>query len=185
MAESFASESRWRTLAAVALVGGGLFLMGVVGLRGCAGGGSGSGASLGTEVGRVAIRDAAGGRRTLADYRGQVVLVDVWATWCPPCRAALPEVAELQKAGGGDYVVLPVSVDQGGFGDVQPFLAQNPQLGLRAFIPDGKDGLAPFGEIRGIPTTLIIGRDGKLRERLVGYREGAMKQALDAALRAR
>jgi len=171
-------------LGAAILVGGGLLLVGFVGIRGLFGG-AGGGASVGADVSRVAFRDAEGARRTLADYKGKVVVVDVWATWCPPCRKSLPEVAELQKAGGDRYVVLPISVDRGGWGDVKPFLAQNPQLGLTAYVPDGATGLEPFGEIRGIPTTLIIDREGRVLKSWAGYGEGMAKRALDEALKGR
>ncbi len=184
MSETYVPESRWRMVAAAVLVGGGLLLGGVVVARGMFGGGS-EGASKGTDVSRVAFRDAEGNRRTLAEFKGKVVLVDVWATWCPPCRKALPEVAELQKAGGDRYVVLPISVDRGGWGDVRPFLVQNPQLGLTAFLPDGAKALEAFGEIRGIPTTLIIDRQGRLVQRWSGYGEGMARRALDEALKAR
>ncbi|GLH73790.1 hypothetical protein GETHLI_22920 [Geothrix limicola] len=182
--DTYVPESRWRMAAAAALVGFGLLLGGFAVFRGVFGGG-GEGASSGTDVSRVAFRDAEGNRRTLADFKGKVVLVDVWATWCPPCRRSLPEVAELQKAGGEAYVVLPISVDRGGWNDVKPFLAQNPQLGLQAFVPDGAKGLEPFGEISGIPTTLVIDRKGKLIQRWSGYGEGLAKRALDEALKAR
>ena len=184
MSDTYGPESRWRTLVAALLVGGGLLLGGVVVMRGCSGGGS-EGAAKGTDVSRVAFRDAEGNRQTLADFKGKVVLVDVWATWCPPCRKSLPEVAELQKASGDTYAVLAISVDRGGWGDVQPFLAQNPQLGLKAHVPDGAQGLEPFGEIPGIPTTLIIDRQGRLVKRWSGFGEGMAKQALDEALKAR
>lgn len=184
MSDAYVPESRWRLALAALLVGGGLLLGGVALVRGLSGG-SGEGASPGTDVSRVAFRDAEGNRQTLADYKGKVVLVDVWATWCPPCRASLPEVAELQKAGEDRYVVLPISVDRGGWGDVKPFLAQNPQLGLRAFLPDGAKALDGFGEISGIPTTLIVDRQGRLVKRWSGYSEGMSKRALDEALRSR
>jgi thiol-disulfide isomerase/thioredoxin len=184
MSDAYVPESRWRMLAAVLLVGGGLLLGGVVLFRGLFRGDS-EGATRGADVSRVAFRDAGGNRRTLADFRGKVVLVDVWATWCPPCRKSLPEVAELQKAGGDRYVVLPISVDRGGWGDVTPFLAQNPQLGLTAFVPDDAKALDAFGEISGIPTTLIIDRQGKLVQRWSGYGEGMARKALDEALKAR
>ena len=184
MSDAYVPESRWRLAVAALLVGSGLLLGGVALVRGLSGGG-GEGASSGTDVSRVAFRDAEGNRRTLADYKGKVVLVDVWATWCPPCRRSLPEVAELQKAGSDRYVVLPISVDRGGWADIQPFLAQNPQLGLTAFIPDGAKALDAFGEISGIPTTLIVDRKGKLVQRWSGYGEGQAKRALDEALRGR
>jgi thiol-disulfide isomerase/thioredoxin len=184
MSDTYVPESRWRLAAAAILVGGGLLLGGLAVARGLFGGGS-EGASKGTDVRRVAFRDAEGHRQTLADLHGKVVLVDVWATWCPPCRRSLPEVAELQKAGGDRYVVLPISVDQGGWGDVKPFLAQNPQLGLTAYLPDGGKALDAFGEIRGIPTTLIIDRNGRLVRRWSGYGEGMARRALEEALKAR
>ncbi len=184
MSDTYVPESRWRLIVAAVLVGGGLLLGGSAMARGMFGGGS-EGASRGTDVSRVAFRDAGGNRHTMAEFRGKVVLVDVWATWCPPCRRSLPEVAELQKAAGDRYVVLPISVDRGGWGDVKPFLDQNPQLGLTAYLPDGGKALDAFGEIRGIPTTLVIDREGKLVKRWSGYGEGLAKRALDEALKAR
>lgn len=181
MADAYVPESRWRMAAAALLVGGGLLLGAVVLWRGLRGGG----AQAGTDVSAVAFRDAEGNRRSLADYRGKVVLVDVWATWCPPCRKSLPEVAELQRAGGEAYAVLPISVDETGWAAVTPFLARNPQLGLRAFVPDGPRGLAPLGEIRGIPATFVIDREGRVVKQWAGYGEGLAKRALEEALKGR
>jgi len=184
MSDAYVPESRWRLAVAFLLVGGGLLLGGFALTRGMFGGG-GEATASGADVSGVVIRDAEGNRHTLADFRGKVVLVDVWATWCGPCRQSLPEVAQLQKAGGDRYVVLPISVDRGGWGDVTPFLAQNPQLGLKAYLPDGGGALEPFGEIRGIPTTLIIDRQGRLVKRWSGYGEGMAKRALEEALKGR
>ena len=58
---------------------------------------------------------ASGATRTLADYRGQVVLLNVWATWCVPCRTEMPTLDRLQASlGGADFEVAPVSIDRGG-----------------------------------------------------------------------
>lgn len=184
MSDAYVPESRWRMMAAILLVGGGLLLGGVALTRGMFGGGS-EGAASGSDVSRVAFLDAEGNRHTLAEFKGKVVLVDVWATWCPPCRRSLPEVAELQRAGGDAYVVLPISVDRGGWGDVKPFLAQNAHLGLTAFLPAGAGALDAFGEISGIPTTLVVDRRGRLVQRWSGFAEGKAKRALDEALKAR
>jgi thiol-disulfide isomerase/thioredoxin len=181
MAEAYVSESRWRAALAGLLVVGGLLLGGFAVFHGILGGGS-EGPKSGTDVRSVAFLDAAGTRHTLAEFQGKVVLVDVWATWCPPCRKSLPEVAELQKGGGDRFVVIPISVDREGWGAVTPFLAQNPQLGLTAFVPEGPKALDAFGEISGIPTSLIIDRQGRLVKRWSGYGEGMARQALDEAL---
>jgi len=157
-------------------------------LAGCSFGGSGGDkgpveASSRKRVSQVEFLDGSGAKRSLAEFNGKVVVVDVWATWCPPCRASLPEVAALQKRGGEDFIVLPISVDRGGWGDVSPFLNANPHLGLEAFLPAGSRALSPFGEIRGIPTTLIVDRHGRLRERWSGYFAGRAEKALEEALR--
>jgi thiol-disulfide isomerase/thioredoxin len=136
-------------------------------------------------VSHAAVLDVNGQRSTFADRHGKVLLVDVWATWCPPCRMSLPEIAALQKKAGDDYEVLAISVDKGGWKDIVPFLRENPQLGLRAAVPAGGDGLAPLGEIRYIPTTLVIDRQGRIRARWSGYRPGQAEQALAQALKER
>jgi hypothetical protein len=68
---------------------------------------------------------------------------------------------------------------------VKPYLAKNPQLGLAAYVPDGAKGLEPFGEIRGIPTTILIDRQGRVVKRWAGYGEGMAKRALEEALKGR
>jgi thiol-disulfide isomerase/thioredoxin len=134
-------------------------------------------------VSDVTYVDASGQKHQLAEHIGKVVLVDVWATWCPPCQRSLPEIAALQRQEGSDYVVLAISVDRGGWEDVHPFLKSNSQMGLEAVLPAGSGALGSFGAIPGIPTTLVIDRHGGLRERWSGYYEGRAEKALRAALR--
>lgn len=133
-------------------------------------------------VSHATFQDASGQTRTLAEFTGKVVLIDVWATWCPPCRKSLPEVAALQKKGGTDFHVLAVSVDRGGWSDVNPFLASNASLGLEAMIPGPGAGLEPFGSISAIPTTIVVDRQGRIRERWMGFQPGKAEQALQQAL---
>ena len=127
--------------------------------------------------------DATGVTHSLAEHLGKVVVVDVWATWCPPCRKSLPEIAVLQAKEDLDYAVLAISVDQGGWADVRPFLNANTQLGLKAVLPADAKALKPFGAIDGIPTTFILDRHGRLRERWSGYYEGRAEKALQEALK--
>lgn len=134
-------------------------------------------------VSKVGYLDSSGTQRMLAEHIGKVVLVDVWATWCPPCRTSLPEIAALQQQGKReDYVVLAISVDKEGWEAVRPYLNANPQLGLQAALPVGRGALAPFGRISGIPTTIVVDRHGRLRERWSGYYEGRAAKALREAL---
>jgi thiol-disulfide isomerase/thioredoxin len=141
--------------------------------------------NVGADARSVAFLDADGGRHTLAEYAGKVVVVDVWATWCPPCRASLPEIAELQAASGDRYAVLPISVDNGGFGDVKAFLQQQTgQLAaLKAYVPESRDALDAFGSITGIPTTILVDADGKIITRWSGYGPGQTEKALKEALK--
>lgn len=131
---------------------------------------------------RVMYVDSSGVEHSLAEHIGKVVVVDVWATWCPPCRRSLPEIATLQAKEDLDYAVLAISVDQGGWEDVRPFLNSNIQLGLKAVLPTDSKALKPFGSIEGIPTTFIIDRQGRLRERWSGYYEGRAEKALKEAI---
>ena len=145
-------------------------------------------AGVGTSVASVRVRDAQGRVSALGDLRGKVVLVDVWATWCGPCRAALPEIVKLQKAADGRYAVVAISVDRGGFDDIRPFLegaaGLHPELAVEPVVPADRSALAPFGEIRGIPTTFVLDREGRIVARWSGFQAGRpeleLKKALDS-----
>lgn len=140
-------------------------------------------ARKGQDVSAVAYLDASGARHTLAEERGKVVVVDVWATWCPPCRKTLPGLAKLAAAGGNDYTVVPISVDDDGFKAVTPFLEQHPELAaLPGLMPDGANGIAPLGQVQGIPTTFILDREGKVLDAWSGVQEERLAAGLKQAL---
>ena len=140
-------------------------------------------APKGQDVTAVAFLDAAGTRHTLAEFKGKVVIVDVWATWCPPCRKSLPNLARLAAAAGQDYAVVPLSVDDEGLQAVQPFLQQHADLAaLPALVPDGNHGLAPLGQVQAIPSTFLLDREGKVLDAWSGLQEARLERGLKAAL---
>jgi thiol-disulfide isomerase/thioredoxin len=120
--------------------------------------------------------DAAGATRTLADFAGKGVVLNFWATWCMPCVAELPSLAEL-AAKAPEVVVLPVSTDHGGLAVVQDFYRSHGIAGLGIWL-DPKGAASEALHLRGLPTTLIIDRQGRERGRLEGGADWASAAAV-------
>jgi cytochrome c biogenesis protein CcmG/thiol:disulfide interchange protein DsbE len=123
----------------------------------------------------------------LRGHLGQVVLIDFWATWCGPCRMAIPHLIELQKKfGGQNFTVVGVSLDQQGPDVVRPF-AQQWNLNYPVVVDTDGSLARAYGGIRAIPTTLVIDRQGRVfGDPLVGYRpfeeyEDLVRRALKAS----
>jgi peroxiredoxin len=114
------------------------------------------------------LTDIEGNVVKLSDYRGKVVILDFWATWCPPCRKGIPDFIELQSEyNAGDLVILGISVDQGDL-SVVPAFAKEYRINYPVLYAN-MQVVQAYGGISGIPTTFIIGRDGKVRNRVVGF----------------
>ena len=118
--------------------------------------------------GDIAFGDAGGAPLTIADKRGKVVLLNLWATWCPPCVREMPSLDHLQaRLGGAGFEVVAVSVDRAGAQVVDPFYAR---MGLehlaKYFDPTSRISRA-LGVI-GLPTTVLIDRDGNEVGRVAG-----------------
>jgi len=114
-----------------------------------------------------ALVDLAGKPVTSESLKGKVVIVDFWATWCGPCRAAIPHLMELHKTyKDKGFEVVGVSLDQQGSAVVQSFVNQHEipytiAMGNQKIVND-------FGGVRGIPTAFIISQDGKIYRKIVG-----------------
>lgn len=106
--------------------------------------------------------DANGTPTSLAAFHGRVVLLNVWATWCPSCREEKPTLDRLQATlGGPGFEVVALSIDRGGMPVVQEFFLDEGIRHLRPYVDaSGGDALAALGGA-GIPLTLLIGRDGR------------------------
>lgn len=110
-----------------------------------------------------------GGTFRLSDHRGQVILLDFWATWCPPCRMSIPHLIKVyEKYKGQGILVVGIALDQGGTEAVEKF--------VDAFkIPypillGNPDVVARYGNFQGIPVSFLINQQGEIVERYSGFR---------------
>jgi peroxiredoxin len=113
------------------------------------------------------LKDADGRTVRLSDYRGKVVLLDFWATWCGPCKIEIPWFKEFQrKYKDRGLEIIGVSMDEDGWEVVKPFVSE---LGINYRIVIGNDDTARlFGGVDALPTTFVIDRDGKIAATHVG-----------------
>ncbi|MGH9356946.1 MAG: TlpA family protein disulfide reductase [Terriglobia bacterium] len=112
------------------------------------------------------LTDVSGRNLNLADYRGKVVLLDFWATWCGPCRMEIPGFVQLQRQYGSQgFQVIGISMDD----SVPPVLAFYKQFSMNYPVAMGNAKLAAlYGGIIGLPTTFLIGRDGRIYDKVPG-----------------
>lgn len=114
------------------------------------------------------FQDAAGKERTLADFRNRMVLLNIWATWCTPCREEMPALDRLQaKLGGPEFEVLALSVDQQGAEAVRKFFEETGIQALERYIDPSAQAAFRLGAV-GLPATLLVDRGGREIGRHVG-----------------
>jgi len=104
----------------------------------------------------------------LSDYLGKIVIVDFWATWCGPCRMAVPELVELQNEYRDNLVIIGISLDQSYTQhNLKPFIEN---YGINYPIVLGTlEVVEAYGNIRGIPTSFIVDQKGEIVNKFTGY----------------
>lgn len=117
------------------------------------------------------LRDMSDAEHSLSDKRGKYLLVNFWATWCAPCRKEMPSLERLQKELGSDtFEVVALSVDRGGIEATKKFLDQVKVTGLGVYVDDTMRTTSTLRAV-GMPTTLLIDKQGREVGRLIGPAE--------------
>jgi len=132
----------------------------------------------------LSLQDLDGQPLVLANYRGKVVLLDFWATWCTPCRGEIPHFVEFQnKYREQGFQVIGISMDDG----PKPVREFYQQLKMNYPVALGNEKIAEaYGGILGLPVTFLIGRDGRIAAKYVGAVEmPALAQGVESLLQAK
>ncbi len=116
----------------------------------------------------VAPVDGKGQPADMAPYRGKVLLVNLWATWCAPCIKELPSLGMLQQELGGDqFQVVTIAIDERDPAKIEPFLAGHGAANLPVLI-DRDRTLEKVAQVIALPTSLLVDRDGKVKAMVTG-----------------
>jgi len=129
------------------------------------------------------LQDANGQTVRLSDYRGKVVLLDFWATWCGPCKVEIPWFMDFEKEfKNRGFAVLGVSMDEDGWKVVKPYVADM-KMNYRVLL--GNDEVSgKYGGLDSLPTTLLIDREGRIVSKHIGITGGKedFKNAIEQLL---
>jgi peroxiredoxin len=112
------------------------------------------------------LQDLSGKKVTLSDLKGSVVLLEFWATWCPPCRASVPGIERLHRAYDGKGLkVLAISFDEGGWDKVKDFVAEHK---ITYSVLKGTDDVSAKYRVRMIPAAYLVDKQGIIRKQYMG-----------------
>jgi thiol-disulfide isomerase/thioredoxin len=118
----------------------------------------------------ITLTDTAGNPFDLSDFRGKLVLVNLWATWCRPCLREMPSLERLQSRLGDRIAVVAVSEDRGGGKAVETFIAKLGLKSVKTYL-DPKSEVGRAFDVRGLPTSFLIDREGRVLGRVEGAAE--------------
>ena len=122
--------------------------------------------------------DRDGTQLSLEDFRGKLVALHFWATWCYPCREELPTVDAMHgELGGADFAVVPLSVDRDGAELVSRYYADNNINNLSVYIDEGMDAARAL-LVNGIPYTILVNREGEEIARVLGDRDWSTPEVM-------
>ncbi len=132
------------------------------------------------DIAEVRFVDADGRPMSLADFRGKQVLLNIWATWCGPCREEMPTLDRLQtRLGGPDFQVVALSIDREGIDVVRDFYAELELQALRIYLDTST--MAPINlNVLGVPTTLLLDGNGREIGRYTGPTEWDVEAVVSA-----
>lgn len=123
------------------------------------------------------LPDLEGKKVSLTDFKGKVVLLNIWATWCAPCVAEMPSMEKLyQELKHEDFEILAISVDESGAEAVKPFLEKH-KLSFPVLL-DKNGEIKNLYQTTGIPESFIIDKDEIIVEKIIGPRDWADSEAI-------
>ena len=124
-------------------------------------------AQVGETAPEFSLKQGDGSTLTLSELKGKVVVVNFWATWCPPCRREIPDFIETYDAYREKGVeIVGVSLDHKGWDVLSPFVKSN-KINYPVVLGN-QSTASDFGNIRSIPTSFIVDKEGKIVEKFVG-----------------
>jgi len=125
------------------------------------------------------LQDLSGKKVSLSGLKGSVVLVEFWATWCPPCRTSIPGLERLHREyGGKGLTILAISVDEGGWDKVREFVAEHK---ITYTVLQGTEDISSQYQVRMIPAMYLVDKQGTVRKQYLG---GGSEEDLEKEIKA-